>query len=131
MTSRPARVRLSILIDATDERLCADDCPRGDADGCFLRIETTRPFVTPEKRRTHEPPDFTRSPRWDRTEFCLSATKAVELDEAIVAAAEAVRDDDADLLPGCSALRLGRSYAHARHKELVRAVDAKRAAEKI
>jgi hypothetical protein len=74
MTSKPARVRLAILIDAEDERLCGKECRFLIAGGqCKLWGEVwdwdTESYV--------------------RASSCLSATKAVERDEAIVAAAMA------------------------------------------
>lgn len=102
MTSRPAHVRLAILVDA-DGVYCGP-CMRRKGELCdmFGGILAHEPGVG-----------------WGRRDDCLSATAAQELDDAIVKAAERWRDADEDITtpPGGKLL-----------DELADAIDAKRAA---
>jgi hypothetical protein len=109
--SKPAHVRLAILIDAEDERLCDIECHfyycsgHCSAFGKLSDINAASNTVYRDARHSS----------------CLSATKAFERDEAIVAAAESFHAF-AHLSP-----RPG-EYA-IRRARLTKAVDAKRADE--
>jgi hypothetical protein len=110
-TSKPAHVRLEVMVDAEHPERCAGNCP-------YARILLCLLSAGPEYRVSHDAEND--GDAWLRTRRCLAATAASDRDAAIVEAAEAWRDADEDIStpPGGKLL-----------DALADAVDAERAAD--